>query len=63
MSRFRDVQAFVDKANRATSLGEVTTLVSDAAAEIGFDYFSLLHHVDFAVKLPEFVELSRRQAE
>jgi LuxR family transcriptional regulator, quorum-sensing system regulator CciR len=58
MSRFRDVQTFVDMANRATSLAEVASLIADAASEIGFDYYSLLHHVDFAVRMPEFVRLS-----
>lgn len=62
MSRFRDVQAFVDNANRATTLDEVAHLVADAAAEIGFDYYSLVHHVDFAVRLPEFVRLSNYPA-
>jgi LuxR family quorum-sensing system transcriptional regulator CciR len=58
MERLRDVQAFVDEANRATSLEAIAAMVADAAAELGFDYYSLVHHVDLALPFPEFVRLS-----
>lgn len=58
LSRFRDVQAFVDQANRATRLTEIEALVADAGREIGFDYYSLMHHVDLTTRKPEYVRLS-----
>jgi LuxR family transcriptional regulator, quorum-sensing system regulator CciR len=59
---FKDIQAFVDDANRATTLFEMEGLLADAVAEIGFDHYSLVHHVDLATRRPEFVRLSNYPA-
>ena len=45
VGRGADVQAFVREANRATSLSELQTLLGEAAADMGFAYFALGHHV------------------
>ena len=58
MSHFRDVQAFVDKANKAVSVAEVDALIDDVSREIGFDYYALTHHVEVSAWQDRFVRLS-----
>ena len=47
MTRLEHVQSFVDATKNVATLDELRSLTSDAVVEIGFDYFALLHHVDF----------------
>lgn len=46
MSLLEDVQAFVEKANRATDIKELHSLLESTVRELGFDYFALVHHVN-----------------
>ncbi|HEY0300244.1 MAG TPA: LuxR family transcriptional regulator [Rhizomicrobium sp.] len=46
MSLLADVQAFVEKANRATDIKELHSLLEGTVRELGFDYFALVHHVN-----------------
>ncbi len=46
MSLLADVQAFVEKANRATDTKELHSLLEGTVRELGFDYFALVHHVN-----------------
>lgn len=45
MGRFADVQAFVREANRVTEVSSLKGLLDGAAETLGFDYYSLIHHV------------------
>lgn len=46
MSPFHDVQTFVRAANRATRREELHDLLDGVVRELGFDYFSVVQHVD-----------------
>jgi LuxR family transcriptional regulator, quorum-sensing system regulator CciR len=46
MSQLSDVQAFIDRAARVTSLGELKGLMADISSEMGFNHFALVQHVD-----------------
>lgn len=48
MSRLDVVQAFVDEAHALTKPSELRALLAGATAEMGFDYFALMHHVDLS---------------
>lgn len=57
MSRFDDLQSFVDDANRTTDMGALRVLLQDVLAELGFDYFALVHHVDLKRDPDDYVRL------
>lgn len=48
MSAFGVAEAFVAAAMRASDMGELTALLSEAARELGFDHVTLMHHVNLA---------------
>lgn len=52
MTRLRHVQAFVEASRGAATMDELRHLTGDAVVELGFDYFALLHHVNFAAPPP-----------
>lgn len=52
MSRFHDVQAFVREANRATRRDDLHGLLDGVVRELGFDYFSVVQHVDVRAVAP-----------
>lgn len=43
---FERVEAFVEEAGRVQSEPELARLIADVAADLGFAYFALTHHVD-----------------
>jgi LuxR family quorum-sensing system transcriptional regulator CciR len=45
VSAFADVDQFVKSANRATQMHDLSSLLTDVVAALGFDYVALLHHV------------------
>lgn len=47
MTQLQHVQAFVEATRSVRTLDDLRSLTSDAVVELGFDYFALLHHVDF----------------
>jgi LuxR family transcriptional regulator, quorum-sensing system regulator CciR len=55
MGSFRDVQNFVDEANRITEVGELDRLLHGAANSFGFDYFALVHHAELKRTTPEII--------
>ncbi len=44
MSRFDDVQQFVQEANRVTEFTELKDLINQTIRALGFNYFALIHH-------------------
>jgi len=52
MSPFHDVQTFVRAANRATRGQELHDLLDGVVRELGFDYFSVVQHVDVRATAP-----------
>lgn len=48
MTQLQQVQAYVEASRRIATLDELRSLTGDAVVELGFDYFAMLHHVDFA---------------
>ncbi len=50
MSRFGDVQDFVQQANRVSRFPELAALMESVSRSLGFDFFALVHNVDFAGK-------------
>lgn len=57
MSRFGDVQAFVQEANRVTDMQSLRGLLEDTVKTLGFDYFALLHHVDLSRRSSDYIKL------
>lgn len=58
MSQFDDVQAFVRGANLATRADELHGLLDGVTRELGFDFFSVVQHVDLRTNAPgDFVHL------
>lgn len=55
--RLRHVQAFVEASRCVSSLDELRALTSDAVVELGFDYFAILHLVDFTRPPPGTFQL------
>jgi LuxR family quorum-sensing system transcriptional regulator CciR len=49
MSRFSDVQAFAQEANRISRTSDLMSLLEGAVLGLGFDYFALIHHVEVNV--------------
>lgn len=47
-SAWRVADEFISRARRAASGDELRTLVADAALELGFPYFAIVHHAAFA---------------
>ena len=52
------VQRFADEAQSATSIAELEGSITVASAELGFDYFAIVHHVDFGRLTPSAIRLS-----
>jgi LuxR family transcriptional regulator, quorum-sensing system regulator CciR len=48
MTRFRDVQTFVEDVQRITSFEELKDMMESMSKSLGFDYFALVHNVAFA---------------
>ncbi|WP_176599352.1 MULTISPECIES: LuxR family transcriptional regulator [Sphingobium] len=46
---FRVAQEFADAARRTEGLADLERLLLQTAAELGFDYFALIHHVDHRI--------------
>ena len=57
MSRFDDVQAFIEEANRVADMPSLRGLLEDTVKSLGFDYFALLHHVDLSRRSEDYVRL------
>ncbi|MDB5426994.1 MAG: luxR [Phenylobacterium sp.] len=48
MTAFDDVEQFVKSANRATRMGDLSDLLSNAVQMVGFDHVALVHHVNLS---------------
>jgi len=48
VTRLADAQAFIERSRVAESPQEMAALMSDIAAYMGFDHYSLMHHVDLS---------------
>lgn len=57
MSSFQEVQTFIDKANRATSIGELKGFLDAMTCALGFQYFALVHHIDIHAIPSDAVQL------
>ncbi len=54
----RVVQEFVDAAYGVSSIKELESAISGVCADLGFDHFALVHHVDFGRLAPNAIRLS-----
>ncbi len=52
------VQRFANDAQTASNIGELESCITFASAEMGFDYFAIVHHVDFGHLTPDAIRLS-----
>jgi hypothetical protein len=52
------VQDFAEAAFAAQTVPELETAVASACAQLGFDYFAIVHHVDFGRVTPNAVRLT-----
>ena len=52
------VQRFADDAQSASSIIELESFITLVSAELGFDYFAIVHHVDFGRLTPNAIRLS-----
>lgn len=57
MSLFSDLQEYLEVARQVRSSGDLRTATAAFVREIGFDYFALLHHVDFTAPPPTAIRL------
>lgn len=57
MGLFSDLQDYLDTARHTRSSGDLRSATAAFVREIGFDYFALLHHVDFAAPPPTAIRL------
>lgn len=57
MSLFSDLQDYLDTARVSRSSGDLRSSTAAFVREIGFDYFALLHHVDFTAPPPTAIRL------
>lgn len=57
MGLFSDLQDYLDAARHAGSSGDLRSATAAFVREIGFDYFALLHHVDFTAPPPTAIRL------
>lgn len=57
MSLFSDLQGYLDFTRRTRSVEELTIATAAFVAEIGFDFFGLLHHVDLASPPPSAIRI------
>lgn len=46
MTQLADVDRFITESQRVETPAELDSLVADITAEMGFDYYALIHHVD-----------------
>ncbi len=46
MTQLSDVQAFIDRSRKASSPADLHDLMHGISADMGFDFFALVHHVD-----------------
>lgn len=46
MTAFAQVEQFIDQSRRAATPRELESLLADITAEMGFDFYALVHHVD-----------------
>ena len=52
------VQRFADEAHSASSIAELEDCITRATTDLGFDYFAIVHHVDFGRLTPSAIRLS-----
>lgn len=57
MTVFSDVQTFVREANRVSRLQDLTSLLTDMVAALGFQHVALVHHVNLAGPLSQAIEV------
>ncbi len=57
MSRLELVHQFVDRARASQTKAELFRLLEDVTAEIGFQHFALLHHVDLRRPSQDLIHL------
>jgi LuxR family quorum-sensing system transcriptional regulator CciR len=57
MGQFQDVQAFVREANKISRLDDLKPLLADALKELGFCYYSFIHHVSESQASAGFVRM------
>src|SRR5258707_679819 len=57
MPRFDIAQQFVEQAETIQSKAELLRLLEDAAIEMGFQYFALVHHVDLRRPSSQIIRL------
>lgn len=57
MAQFADVERFIEESKRATTPRALDTLLASISAEMGFDYYALIHHVDLAPMNPQLTHM------
>jgi len=62
MSLFSDLQDYLAAARQSQSSADLRTATAAFVREIGFDYFALLHHVDFSDPPPTAIRLGNYPA-
>lgn len=58
MAGLSTVQQFVELADAADDMAALRTLIEDATAELGFDYFAIAHHIRYGRPTQDRVRLS-----
>lgn len=48
MTQFADVEHFIEQSKRAATPRDLERLLAAISADMGFDYYALIHHVDLA---------------
>lgn len=46
MTNFADVEQFIEQSRRVSTAHQLNDLLANISAEMGFDYYALIHHVD-----------------
>ncbi len=63
MASFALVQNYIDVAQRTQRLDALTSATQETVAELGFDYFAILHHLDLEIEAAGLVRFSNYPAE
>lgn len=58
MAAFAVVESFVHASQRVATLNDLRGNLSSAINDLGFEYFAVIHHVDFALSPPGAVRVS-----
>ena len=61
MSRFGDVERFIEESRRAATPQALDNLLAGISTEMGFDYYALVHHLDLAPMNPSLTHMEEGQ--